>query len=81
MRNINIENYRNNISSKRLLKKIDMEKNKNRILSTNNKINNIIQKKNMKSFSGIEYNNNFSDHDKINEFKDFLNQIINDFEK
>ena len=82
MRNINIKKYRNNISSKRSLKKINMEKNKKRIYSTiNNRVNNIQKKKNMKSFSGIEYNNNFSEYDKINEFKDFLNKIINDFEK
>ena len=82
MRNINIKKYRNNISSRRLLKKKNMDKNKKRIYSTiNNRINNIQKKKNIKSFSGIEYNNNFSEYDKINEFKDFLNKIINDFEK
>ena len=82
MRNSN--SYKINIGSQRLLKKIDLGKNKKRINSSiiiNNKINNLIQKKNMKSFSGIEYNVlKELEHEKINEFKDFLDKIISDFE-
>ena len=82
MRNSN--SYKINIGSQRLLKKIDLGKNKKRINSSIiiiNKINNLIQKKNMKSFSGIEYNVlKELEHEKINEFKDFLDKIISDFE-
>ena len=82
MRNSN--SYKINIGSQRLLKKIGLGKNKKRINSSiiiNNKINNLIQKKNMKSFSGIEYNVlKEVEHEKINEIKDFLDKIISDFE-
>ena len=81
----NIKNYKINMNSQKVLKKINIIKFKKRVNSSINinNINNIknkIQKKNMKSFSGIDKNNLISEHEKINEFKDFLDKIISDFE-
>ena len=82
MRNINNKINRNNVNSRRLLKKIVLDKNQKRVHSSiniiNNKYTNIMERKNIKSFSGINNDNYTLEDKKINEFKDLLDKLIND---
>ena len=86
MRNIKIKNknINNFLHNHKLLKNINIRKDKkmryNSMISIND-INDSYKKRNMKSFSGIENNNYLLEDQKINEFKDLLDKIINDFEK
>ncbi len=82
MRNINYKVNRNNVNSRRLLKKIVSDKNQKRVHSSiniiNNKYTNIMERKNIKSFSGINNDNYIVEDNKVNEFKDLLDKLIND---
>jgi len=82
MRNLNYKVNRNNVNSRRLLKKIVSDKNQKRVHSSiniiNNKYTSIMERKNIKSFSGINNDNYIVEDNKVNEFKDLLDKLIND---
>ena len=72
----------NKVNINKLLKNINTGEKKKRTYSSiniiNNKASNIFDVKNIKSFAGINYQNNTVEDKKINEFKDLLDKIIKD---